>query len=213
MSLVEILTVLGVILASMVLHELAHGFVAYCLGDETAKNEGRLTLNPVKHLDPFISVLLPLMLYVLSAGRGPVFGGAKPVPVDRKNLKFREWGMALVAIAGPMTNFVLALAWFLVGHFTGCLYNNGWIGFVTIEFVMINLGFMVFNMIPIPPLDGSRILYAMAPDAVRDIMEKIERGGLVIVYILLFFCSSIFTSVMSWGISGILNGFYWLIGL
>ena len=96
---------LVIILFSMVLHELSHGLVAYWLGDTTAKEDGRLTLNPLKHLDPFMSVLLPMMLYFMNA---PVFGGAKPVPVNSRNLKGKEWGMALVALAGPLMNFILA---------------------------------------------------------------------------------------------------------
>ena len=104
-----IVIVLGVILVSMILHELAHGLVAYALGDTTAKEEGRLTLNPIKHIDPVFSVAVPLILYLTG---GPIFGGAKPVPVNSRNLKFGVWGMALVAIAGPLTNFILALVAF-----------------------------------------------------------------------------------------------------
>ena len=213
MGLLNILVVFGIILVSMILHELMHGVVAYWLGDSTAKEEGRLSLNPLEHLDPFMSVILPLLLFVVSAGRGPVFGGAKPVPVDKRNLKYGEWGMALVAIAGPLTNFLLALICFLVGYFTGVLYSDDIIGFIMTESIMINLGFMVFNLIPIPPLDGSRLLYALAPDNIRIFMEKIERGGVLIVYIMILFFGSIFSSIMAWGISGILSGFYWLVGL
>lgn len=103
--LIGILIAFGVILLSMMLHELAHGYVAYLLGDETAKDEGRLTLNPFKHLDPVLSVAMPLLLFLSG---GPIFGGAKPVPIDPKKLKHGVWGMAMVAIAGPLTNFVLA---------------------------------------------------------------------------------------------------------
>ena len=108
----EVIIVLAVILLSMMLHELAHGFVAYKLGDDTAKEDGRLTLNPLKHLDPWLSVAMPLIL-LLSGG--PVFGGAKPVPVNSSKLKWGPWGMALVAIAGPLTNFLIAFVAFLVG--------------------------------------------------------------------------------------------------
>ena len=109
MNLVGLLVAFIVILISMMLHELAHGFVAYWLGDDTAKDEGRLTLNPLKHLDPVLSIAMPLLLFLTG---GPIFGGAKPVPVDSRRLKFGVWGMALVAIAGPLMNFLLAFwAW------------------------------------------------------------------------------------------------------
>ncbi len=93
----------------MIFHELAHGFMAYFLGDDTAKEEGRLTLNPLKHLDPLLSVALPLLLFMTG---GPIFGGAKPVPVNSKNLKYGVWGMAMVAVAGPLMNFVIAFVAF-----------------------------------------------------------------------------------------------------
>ena len=113
---IETIIVLAVILFSMVLHELAHGFVAYKLGDDTAKDDGRLTLNPLKHLDPWLSIAMPLLL--LFSG-GPVFGGAKPVPVDSSKLKWGAWGMALVSIAGPLTNFLIAFVAFLIGFYSG----------------------------------------------------------------------------------------------
>ena len=111
-----VLIILIIIVASVILHELAHGVVAYWLGDSTAKDAGRLTLNPLKHIDPYMSILVPVVLYILNA---PVFGGAKPVPINPQNLKWKEWGMALVAIAGPITNLLLAFIFFVIGHFTG----------------------------------------------------------------------------------------------
>lgn len=168
-----LLIVFAIILVSMMLHELAHGFVAYLLGDDTAKTEGRLTLNPLKHLDPILSVIMPLLLFISG---GPIFGGAKPVPVDSRNLRYGVWGMALVAIAGPLTNFLIAFVAFMVGMLTGVTVFDGgalmyyvgdfW-GLLLVNIVYVNLGFGVFNLIPIPPLDGSRILYALAPDQVR----------------------------------------------
>ena len=115
---VSLVVVLSIILISVILHELAHGVVAYWLGDHTAKDAGRLTLNPLKHIDPYMSILVPVILYLLGA---PVFGGAKPVPINPNNIKGREWGMALVALAGPFTNFLIALIFFLIGHFTHLL--------------------------------------------------------------------------------------------
>ena len=209
MKLVGGVIVIGVILVSMVLHELAHGLVAYLLGDETAKEDGRLTLSPLRHLDPFMSVILPLMLYLMG---GVVFGGAKPVPVNSAKLKGKEWGMALVALAGPATNFLIAFVMFLIGHYTGAIYGMGVGALVFGEFVMVNLGFMVFNLIPIPPLDGSRVLYVLMPDGVREAMKAMERMGVILVYILIVMGGGIFTSIMSGAITGILNGFYWIVG-
>ena len=150
---IEALIILAVILIAVILHELMHGVVAYWLGDNTAKEQGRLTLNPIKHIDPYMSIVVPLLLYLIKA---PIFGGAKPVPIDTRNLRYGVWGMALVSIAGPLTNFLLALISFLVGHFTGWIYDEGMLGYFWVEMVMVNIGFMVFNLIPIPPLDGSR---------------------------------------------------------
>ena len=202
--------VLGVILFSMVLHELAHGVVAYWLGDDTAKDDGRLTLNPVKHIDPVMSILVPVLLYISG---GPIFGGAKPVPVDTRNLKFGAWGMALVAIAGPITNFLIALISFLVGYWTGWLNMSGIVGTIFLELVLVNLGFGIFNLIPIPPLDGSRVLYALAPDVVREGMEKFEKIGIIVVMILVIAFPGVISKIMLGGIQGMLTGFYWLVGV
>ncbi len=207
----KILFVLIIILISVILHELMHGVVAYWLGDKTAKYAGRLTLNPVKHIDPYMSIIVPVLLYIMGA---PVFGGAKPVPVDSRNLKWREWGMALVAIAGPLTNFLLALLFFVIGHFTGLLYGKG--GeipmFIFSEFVFVNIGFTIFNLIPIPPLDGSRLLYAIAPDGVRVFLAQMERYGVIIVYVLILLLGPVFSSIMANGMNGILSFFYILVG-
>lgn len=179
-DIVYILIVLGVILISMTLHEAMHGFVAYWLGDETAKTQGRLTLNPIKHIDPFMTIILPILLAISGL---PVFGGAKPVPFNPHNVRFGEWGAALVAVAGPLTNFLIAFisfgVWVVVGSPT-----EGIVGQVFAAFVAVNLGFFIFNLIPIPPLDGSRFLYALAPEFVKRGMELIERGGIFIVFVL-----------------------------
>src|SRR6476469_4685290 len=106
----NIAIIIGVILFSMTLHEAMHGFVAYWLGDDTAKLQGRLTLNPVKHIDPFLTLLLPIMLALIPGA--PIFGGAKPVPFNPNRVRFEEWGAALVAFAGPLTNLILAFLFF-----------------------------------------------------------------------------------------------------
>ena len=211
MNILNIVIVLVIIVGSVILHELAHGVVAYCLGDRTAKDAGRLTLNPIKHIDPYMSILVPVVLYLLHA---PVFGGAKPVPIDSRNLKGGVWGMALVAIAGPLMNFVLALIGFLIGHFSGLVYGvSGEVWqFILVELVYINLGFFLFNLIPIPPLDGSRVLYAIAPDRVRNLMQEMERYGFIIIYVLILILGEIFSHLMVNGMDGILSFFYWLVG-
>lgn len=205
---VSLLIVLGVILVSMILHELAHGVVAYWLGDDTAKREGRLTLNPLKHLDPVLSVVMPLLLLAMGM---PIFGGAKPVPINTRNLKHGVWGMALVAVAGPLTNILLAFVAFVIGYATGALMDLGVEGVICWRFITVNLGFGVFNLIPIPPLDGSRVLYALAPDGVRRVMEGMERWGIWVVMILVVAVPSVVSTLMSGAMMGILDGFYWIV--
>ena len=202
-----------IVIISVILHELAHGVMAYWLGDHTAKDAGRLSFNPLKHIDPYMSILVPVILYML---RAPVFGGAKPVPVNYNHLKWHEWGMALVALAGPFTNFLIAFLAFLIGHFTGALDTEGGYNptllFVFYETIVVNLGFMLFNLIPLPPLDGSRVLYAISPDPVREILAKIERYGFIAVYALILLFGEVFSSLMLNGINGILNFFYLVVG-
>lgn len=207
---ITIIIAFVVILLSMMLHELVHGVVAYRLGDDTAKTEGRLTLNPLKHLDPVLSIAMPLLLFLSG---GPIFGGAKPVPINTHKLKHGVWGMALVAVAGPLTNFVLAFLAFLLGHFTGWLYAGGWLELVLMDFVFINLGFGIFNLIPIPPLDGSRVLYAIAPDQVRGLMARMENWGIILVMLLVILVPGWLSMIMGGAMNGILEFFYWIVGV
>jgi len=167
-------------LLSIILHELGHAVVALWQGDETARLAGRITLNPFKHIDPMMSIFVPLLLALIGM---PILGGAKPVPINTHNLKHGEYSFALVAIAGPLVNFILAFIFYalLVKIETSSEY---FISFVSAG-LFVNLGFMLFNLIPIPPLDGSRVLYALAPDFVRDFMQKIERHGFFIIYFLI----------------------------
>lgn len=184
--------VLVVILFSMTLHEAMHGFMAYWLGDDTAKLQGRLTLNPLKHIDPFLTILLPILLAIAGA---PIFGGAKPVPFNPARVKYDEWGAALVAAVGPLTNFLIAFIgfglWALAGQPT-----EGFVGTFLVALVVVNLGFFIFNMIPFPPLDGSRVLYALAPEFVRRGMELIEQFGLVFIFLLVLLGGSVLGTFM-----------------
>ena len=185
-DIVYIAIVLGVILLSMTFHEAMHGFVAYWLGDDTAKVQGRLSLNPIKHIDPFMTLILPVILAVSGL---PIFGGAKPVPFNPYNVRFGEWGAALVALAGPLTNFVIAFIsfgiWTLVGTPTHSIEGE-----IFGALVSVNLGFFIFNLIPIPPLDGSRVLYALAPEFIKRGMEFIERYGIIVVFAIVLIAGS-----------------------
>ena len=205
-----ILLIFVIIQLSMILHELAHGLVAYWLGDDTAKAQGRLTLNPLKHLDPVMSFLMPLLLFLSG---GPIFGGAKPVPINTRNLKYGVWGMALVGLAGPLTNFLIAFVAFLIGYFTGGLFDPSIVGAIFGYIVMINLGFGVFNLLPIPPLDGSRVLYAIAPDGVRNAMQSMERYGILIVLALIILLPNVIYGLMNMAMEWILIGFYWIVSI
>lgn len=209
-----IVIVLGVILVSMTLHEVMHGYVAYLLGDDTAKHLGRLTLNPVKHIDPVLTILLPLIM--IAAG-GPVFGGAKPVPFNPNRIRYEEWGVALVAIAGPLTNLVIAFVAFGVGVIGGVITADGVLvstfGMIVQTFVTVNLGFMVFNMIPLPPLDGSRVLYALAPEFVRRGMEAVEQFGLLFIFSIILLANSLIISYVVQGVNFFMQVFGWVFGL
>lgn len=205
----QIIVVLGVILFSMTLHEAMHGFVAYYLGDDTAKLEGRLTLNPIKHIDPFLTIILPLVL-ALTPG-APIFGGAKPVPFNPNRVRYGEWGAAMVALAGPLTNFLIAFILFGVYVVTGA--QTGVVGDVLLLAITVNLGFFVFNMIPLPPLDGSRVLYALAPEFVRRGMETIERFGIIFIFAIVLLASPLIGRFMAESINYFLTLFSRMFGL
>lgn len=182
-----------IILISIAVHEAMHAFTAHALGDSTAQEEGRLTLNPFKHVDLFLTVLLPIVLLLLNLP--PIFI-AKPVPINPERVRYGEYGTALIGIAGPLTNLALAVLGALVsllGGFTGVTQD------IIELFVYINIIFFVFNMIPFPPLDGSRLLYAFAPDPLRRVMLQIESAGfiaiIIFVLLLLPFISPVISNV------------------
>lgn len=208
MDITYLIIVLVTILLSMTLHEAMHAFMGYFLGDDTAKAQGRLSLNPIKHIDPIMTIALPLFLAVMG---GPIFGGAKPVPFNPYKVRYGEWGAALVAIAGPLTNLLIAFVVFGVGVLSGVITSAGveatLAGQIIITAVSVNLGFFVFNILPIPPLDGSRVLYALAPDPVKAGMEYIERYGIFLVFGLVLIGASVLGQIMAGGINGILQLF------
>lgn len=204
------MTLIGVILVSMTLHEAMHAFMGYWLGDDTAKAHGRLTLNPIKHIDPFLTILLPLLL-ALTPG-APIFGGAKPVPFNPGRVRYGEWGAALVALAGPLTNLFLAFILFgIIAVFS--LNPSAGVGGVLMTGVSVNLGFFVFNMLPIPPLDGSRVLYALAPDFVRRGMEVVEQYGIILVFALVLLASAVLGQILGSSITFILEVFIRIFGV
>ncbi len=171
-----------IIVPSAIIHEYAHGFMADKLGDPTARYAGRLTLNPKAHIDPWGTVLMPIILSVLSAGKF-LFAYAKPVPYNPYNLKNQKWGGALVAIAGPMSNFLLAFSFALLIRF---LPYSDLTQFLYI-IVYANVLLLVFNLIPIPPLDGSKILYALLPAGSEKIIYFLEKNSFIILLVFVFF--------------------------
>ena len=191
MQVLGIVIVFSVVVFSMVIHELMHGLASYWLGDDTAKLQGRLSLNPLKHIDPVMTLLVPVLLYM--AG-GPIFGGAKPVPINTNKIKYGDYGLALVALAGPLSNLVLAFISF--GILTGLGADGGLLALILSLMVQVSLGFMIFNLLPIPPLDGSRIIYAIAPEFVQSVMRKIEPYGIVVVFLLISTFSTVFAGYM-----------------
>lgn len=166
-------------------HEAAHGFVAWRLGDDTAKRLGRVTFNPLRHIDPFGTVLLPALMYFTT---GFVFGWAKPVPVDFSRLYHPRRDMVWVALAGPGTNFLLAVASALVWRMTGAADDivDLWLRAAMEVSILINVILMVFNLIPLPPLDGGRVAVGILPDALAFPLARLERFGMPILLAVVF---------------------------
>jgi Zn-dependent protease len=186
---------LVVLIFSVITHELAHGYVAYGLGDPTAKYEGRLTLNPLKHLDPFGSVILPLLLFI--SGSPFLFGWAKPVPINPYNFKDKKYGEIKVSIAGPASNLALALFFGLILRFIpdGMLIINPGIAIALGYIVAINIWLAIFNLIPIPPLDGSWILFNLLPLGFEKFKNFLRQYGIVILVLLILFAGSIWFTI------------------
>ena len=191
-TILSIAVILLYMLVSVSLHEAMHAYVSNWLGDDTARLSGRLSLNPIVHIDPFLSILLPIMSFLIF---GVPFGGAKPVPFNPYRLKYGAWGSALVSVAGPLTNLLLAA---IVGvFFRFNIIADPFASLLSI-FVIMNIALFVFNMLPIPPLDGSRLLYALAPDFVRRVMNNIERFGVIgIFFIVVVFQNQISSLIIN----------------
>lgn len=199
----ESIFVILILLFSVVIHEVSHGYAALVLGDNTAKYQGRLTLNPVRHLDPVGSLLVPLLGYFTG---GIIIGWAKPVPFNPYNLRNQRWGEGLVAVAGPISNILIAAIFALIIRIASSY------GFVSEPFfflsgylVFINIILALFNLIPIPPLDGSKILFALLPYRMHALRQGLERYGLIFVLIFVFALWRFFIPIAS-------SIFTWLVG-
>lgn len=196
----ELILLLLALVMALTLHEFAHALMSDYLGDSTARSQGRITLNPVAHIDPFMTLALPLLL--IASNSPVVFGAAKPVPFNPWAVRGGKWGVALVALAGPLTNLLLATFFALwlrlvpVGEVAAQFF---------VSIVSINAAFFVFNMIPFPPLDGSRILYAMAPEPIRNLMDQIERMGVMAVFILLLVAFPVISPLVGAAVNAIVN--------
>lgn len=185
MKAIETLCIIVIVFYSIILHEISHGLAASWLGDDTAKRRGRLSLNPLAHIDWFGTVILPLILY-FSAGF--VFGYAKPVPINPYNFQNYKRDTGLTAAAGPLCNILIALLFAVAYHLTG---SQSIIGFLSVQIIQINLFLAVFNLIPIPPLDGSKVLGVILSDAAYYKYTMQEKTGMI-VFLALILLSNLF---------------------
>lgn len=187
-DLAGVVTFIGVLLVSMSIHEMMHAFAADWLGDDTSRLQGRLTLNPLAHIDPLLTVALPLLIYITSnslTGAPVLFGAAKPVQVNFGRLRYGEFGAAIVGIVGPITNFILACIAAILFKDLAPAYGTESYNILSLA-IELNVGMFIFNSIPWPPLDGSRLLYAVAPRGLREVMDNIERTGYMSLVIFIF---------------------------
>jgi len=183
-GLIQVIFSVAVLIFSVVAHEVSHGYMAQYLGDPTARLAGRLTLNPVKHLDPIGSLLVPFITSLLPGGF--VFGWAKPVPYNPYNLRDQKWGDAKVALAGPLTNFGIAVLFALILRFGAQNFSPDMLGIMQL-IILINIVLTIFNLIPIPPLDGSKVLFNALPLRYRYVEEYFQRYALVFILVFAFF--------------------------
>jgi Zn-dependent protease len=176
-----------IFLMSVVVHEVSHGFMAKWQGDPTAELAGRLTMNPIKHIDPVGSIFLPLLLIVTNSSF--VIGWAKPVPFNPYNLRNKKWGEMFVAIAGPLSNVFIAVFFGLLIRFSvefGIPLSESFFH-ITGMIVIINLILAIFNLVPIPPLDGSKILFTLLPSSFSSLRDSLERYGFIFVLIFVIY--------------------------
>lgn len=200
----ELIFYLGILVFSVVIHEVSHGVVAYSLGDPTAKNMGRLTLNPIPHIDPLGSVILPFLL-IMSGG--PVFGWAKPVPINPFNFKDQTWGSLKVALAGPISNFAVAIAFSLVLRFMPfSILGDSVFPSLLVKIVFLNILLGVFNLFPFPPLDGSHVFFSFLPSFFDPLKNMLTQYGFFILLFLILFFEP-FASFLSFFVNRLMNLF------
>src|SRR3989344_4863743 len=193
----EFLFLIVILIFSVVLHEVFHGIVANALGDPTAKNAGRLTLNPIPHLDPIGSILLPGFLIFMSqlTGGGIIFGWAKPVPVNPMNLRGRH-ASALVSLAGPLSNLALAFTFGLALRFLPVAELNDALAPIFSYIFFLNILLAVFNLLPIPPLDGSHTLFTFLPRSLDSLKIFLSQYGIFVLLFIIFFFFSFVSSIV-----------------
>ena len=202
-STIQFIFSLIILLYSVIIHEISHGYAALIQGDRTAEYEGRLTLNPIPHIDPIGTIILPIISLTLPGGF--LFGWAKPVPFNPHNLKNHRWGEAIVAAAGPLSNILLALifGFFIRFYLAPNGLINGPVAALSEIIVLVNITLAVFNLVPIPPLDGSKILSSVLPHGWLKIRHQIERFGFVGVLIFLIFIWQFFAPIIPWAFTAI----------
>jgi Zn-dependent protease len=179
---IDLIFSIAILIMSVVVHEVSHGVVANAMGDPTAKYQGRLTLNPISHLDPFGSILLPVMTFLLG---GFIFGWAKPVPYNPYNLRNQQYGPALVGVAGPAANFLIAFVFSLLIRTMGGVLPASLIT-IAGTIIFINILLAVFNLVPIPPLDGSKVLFAFFPSGWYRLQALMEQYGFILLLVFIF---------------------------
>jgi Zn-dependent protease len=183
-----------ILILSVVIHEVAHGYAALWMGDVTAKYAGRLTLNPIKHLDMLGSIIIPGLLAI--SGTGFIVGWAKPVPYNPYNLKNQRWGELIVAAAGPLSNIFIAVLLSIIIRFSEYINLPGSFIQLAIISIFINLFLAVFNLVPIPPLDGSKILFNLFPQFALKFRGFMEAYSMILILIFIFFFSGMLVPIV-----------------
>lgn len=181
---IDIVFQIVILIFSVIIHEVSHGYAAYFMGDNTAKYQGRLNLNPINHLELFGSFILPIITYMSG---GFIIGWAKPVPFNPYNLRDQKWGEAKVALAGPLSNFLIAIFFGLLIRFGIAVQFGTSFVYISSMIVMLNLVLGTFNLVPIPPLDGSKILFSLLPYNMNHVREFLERNGIYLMIFFIFF--------------------------
>lgn len=194
MGAIDIIFYVLILLFSIVIHEVSHGFMAEYFGDDTARREGRLTLNPLKHLDPFGSIFLPAILVITQAPF--LFGWAKPVPYNPDNLRNIRWGTFWVAAAGIISNILIALVFGLIIRFSASLTLSENFYLITSTIVLVNLALALFNLVPIPPLDGSKILFSILPASAQSLFFGLEQYAIFLLLGFIIFFADFLAPVM-----------------